>query len=213
MSLKVLIHLLRPYLDYLPFIAHVVEVIKEINSMSGINKAIAVLTLKSREHILSVGGTCSWALNRAHARRYEFAVCTRNANTRTAEGPEKHGAAFLIGRIVDVVPSPENPDRWLLQFGEYAEVALADTWAKGWRNPVRYTTFEDLGIKLDELVFKPMPEQAAFALSESAIGPDRGADVPDESDQALKLTIAEAKEGLSAMFGVPVEAIEITIRA
>jgi hypothetical protein len=181
--------------------------------MSGINKAIAVLTFKSREHILSVGGTCSWALNRAHARNYEFAVCTRNANTRAAEGPEKHGAAFLIGRIVDVVTSPENPDRWLLQFSEYAEVAVPDTWGKGWRNPVRYTTLEDLGIKLDELVFKPMPEHAALALSESAPGFDRGTDVPDEDDQTLKLTIAEAKEGLSAMFGVPVEAIEITIRA
>lgn len=181
--------------------------------MSEINKAIAVLTFKSREHILSVGGTCSWALNRAHARNYEFAVCTRNANTRAAEGPEKHGTAFLIGRIADVVTSPENPDRWLLQFSEYAEVALPDTWGKGWRNPVRYTSLEDLGIELNELVFKPMPEQVALESSENVPSPNRGTDVPVEDDQTLKLTIAEAKEGLSAMFGVPVEAIEITIRA
>lgn len=174
-----------------------------------INKAIAVLTFKSREHILSVGGSCSWTLNRGHARNYEFAVCTRNANTRDAEGPEKHGAAFLIGRISDVVKSPENPDRWLLQFSEYAEVLLPDIWGKGWRNPVRYTTLEELGIDLNTLTFKPVPEPTspAQAVGGYAVAEDSEQDLP------LRLTIAEAKEGLSAMLGVPVEAIEITIRA
>ncbi|RUV00688.1 hypothetical protein EOB36_15955 [Mesorhizobium sp. M6A.T.Cr.TU.017.01.1.1] len=177
--------------------------------MHQINRAIAVLTFKSREHILSVGGTCSWALNRAHARKYDFAVCTRNANTRSAEGPESHGAAFLIGRISDVVTSPENPDRWLLQFSEYAEVAIPNTWGKGWRNPVRYTTLEDLGIDVNGLVFQPMPEPTPG----SEVGTAQSGAASEEGGQPLKLTIAEAKEGLSAMFGVPVEAVEITIRA
>lgn len=178
--------------------------------MTQINPAIAVLTFKSTEHILSVGGTCSWALNRAHARKFQYVVCTRNANTRTAEGPEKHATGFLVGRIADVVPSPEYPERWLIQFSEYAEIAQPDVWGKGWRNPVRYTSLEDLGIDLASLKWKPMPEPVATATEIAS--PVQDADVQEDED-SLKLTIAEAKEGLSATFGVPIEAIEIIIRA
>jgi hypothetical protein len=39
-----------------------------------------------------------------------------------------------------------------------------------------------------------------------------GDGVDREAPQAAKLSIAEAKAGLAAFFGVPVEAIEITIR-
>ncbi len=181
--------------------------------MSEINKAIAVLTFKGKEQILSVGGTSSWALNRAHAQKYDFAVCTRNANTRSAEGPEPHGSAFLIGRISNVVTSPENPDRWLLQFSEYAEVAIPNTWGNGWRNPVRYTTLEDLGIDFKSLVFKPMPEPTPPSDTADEPSPVVIEAMAAEAALPMKLTILEAKEGLSAMFGVPVDAIEITIRA
>lgn len=36
----------------------------------------------------------------------------------------------------------------------------------GWRNPVRYTTLEDLGIDPGSLTFKPMPAPAEAAASE-----------------------------------------------
>jgi len=112
----------------------------------------------------------------------------------------------LVGKINDVVPSPENPERWLIQFSEYAEISVPNVWGKGWRNPVRYTTLEDLGINPAHLEFKPMPDAVE---SEKKI---MDADA-QEDEKSLRLTIAEAKEGLSAAFGVPVEAIEITIRA
>ncbi|MEI8697247.1 MULTISPECIES: hypothetical protein [unclassified Mesorhizobium] len=97
----------------------------------------------------------------------------------------------------------------MLQFSEYAEVAIPNTWGKGWRNPVRYTTLEDLGIDVNGLVFQPMPEPTPG----SEVGTAQSGAASEEGGQPLKLTIAEAKEGLSAMFGVPVEAVEITIRA
>lgn len=174
--------------------------------------AIAVLTFKSREHILSVGGTCSWALNRANARKFEFAVCTRNANTREAEGPERHATAFLVGRISDVVPSPERPERWLIQLSEYAIVDIPNVWGKGWRNPVRYTSIEDLGIDPDTLNWQPMPEPDADAIVPAAKDEGDDIDADDDEPAPRPLTIAEAKAGLAETFGVSPDAIEITIR-
>lgn len=180
--------------------------------MNSINKAIVVITFKTRETILEDGGTSSWALNRIHARNFEYAVCTRNKHHEKSKGPEKHAAAFLVGRISDVVESTEMPGRWLLKFSEYAEVAMPDVWGKGWRNPVRYTTLNELGIDPDNLDFKSMPEPSAtndqdpavVAVSQNLLG---------EVGPPFMLTIAEAKLGLSSKFGVPVEAIEITIKA
>ncbi|WP_445502544.1 hypothetical protein [Microvirga sp. G4-2] len=169
------------------------------------NEVIAVFTFKSREHILSVGGTCSWALNRAHARQLPYAVCTRNAHHAHVEGHEPHSSAFLIGRVKDIVPSPEVPGRWLITFSEYAEIDLPNVW-KGWRNPVRYTTLEELGIDPATLDFKPMPSPAP----EAAPAQDAEDEVVEE--EVFKLTIAQAKLGLANAFGVSPDAIDITIR-
>lgn len=175
--------------------------------------AIAVLTFKSREHILGIGGTCSWTLNRANARKFEFAVCTRNANTRDAEGTEAHATAFLVGRIWDVVVSPENPERWLIQFSEYASVDVAGVWGKGWRNPVRYTSMEDLGIDPDTLDWQPMPDpEGAEAQADPEAATKESGSPAEDDGEPRRLTIAQAKAGLAATFGVGVDAVEITIR-
>ncbi len=166
--------------------------------------AIAVYTFKGRESILAHGGTSSWVLNRANARAFHWVVCTRNANDKSAEGPEPHGSAFLVARIAEIVPSPEPgfEDRWLIRFSEYADVAVLDAW-KGWRNPVKYTTLEELGIDPSTLDLKSMP---AGALTFSP------ADLALQEKSPFKLTIAKAKEGLANNFGVSPEAVHITIR-
>lgn len=170
------------------------------------DKAIAIFTFKSREHILAIGGTNSWALNRAHARTFPWVVCCRNANNPAAEGTEPHGSAFIVGRVKDIIPSPEPgwEHRWLIQMDEYAEVAIPQVW-QGWRNPVRYTTLEDLGIDPSTLTFMPMPAPAEAAIAE--IG-----EIEQAEDAPFTLTIARAKEGLANTFGVTTEAVEITIR-
>jgi len=162
---------------------------------------IAVFTGKSFDHILEVGGSQSWVLDRSNAKHYEYLVCCRSG-IDWVEGPEPHGSAFLVGRICDVVPSTEMEGRWLVKISEFAKVNIAKAW-KGWRNPVRYTDFEGLGIDPATLVFEPMPEPRAVS---------RAAIVASHSAATKPLTISEAKRGLAKAFGVSEDAIEITIR-
>jgi len=164
-------------------------------------KITVVFTAKSIERILREGGTSSWRLDRNHARRCAFAVCTRNAHADWVEGPEAHRSAFLIGKVSDVVPASDNKDRFLIQFSEYARVDIPEIW-KGDRNPVKYGTLEELGIDLTRLHWEPMP--ASREPIPEIVRP-KGTNVGP-------LTMAEAKSGLAIAFGVSPEAIEITIR-
>lgn len=165
------------------------------------DKSAVVFTAKSIERILREGGTSSWRLDRNHARRCTFAVCTRNAHADWVEGPEAHHSAFLIGKVSDVVPSPDHKGRYLIQFSEYARLNIPEIW-KGDRNPVKYDTLEELGIDFSTLRWEPMP---ASPRATPEFIPLKGTDVGP-------LTMAEAKTGLALTFGVPPEAIEITIR-
>lgn len=154
-------------------------------------KVIAVLTSKPLGHIVREGGTGPWTLNRKHAREHRFAVCIHKTGD--------HGTAFVVGRIKEVVTSPENPDRWLITFSEYAPITVPEAW-RGWRNPVRYTDLQELGIDPASLVFMAMPSTSAPA--SKSLSPQ----------EASNLTIEEAKMGLAKTFGVPVDSIEITIK-
>lgn len=164
---------------------------------------IAVLTGKSRSQIIADGGSGSWVLNLRHARKQQYAVCVRNDQNRDPEADEPHGLAFLVGRVNGLVRLPERNGiaRWRISFSDYAVVSVPGVW-KGWRNPVRYTTMEALGIDLDQLSFEPMPPTETPEVP--AVLPPGGG--------VKRLTIAEAKEGLAATFGVDPDAIEITIR-
>jgi len=172
-----------------------------------------VFTAKSIERILREGGTSAWRLDRNHARRCEFVVCTRNAHADWGDGAEAHHAAFLVGKISDVVPckpTPENDEvpenRFLIKFCEFARVDIPDVW-KGDRNPVKYRSAEDLGIDFSALKWEPMPER------DSAPAPVVATPSAANSKPSVgSLTMAEAKKGLALTFNVPPEAIEITIR-
>jgi len=173
-------------------------------------EALVVFTLKPVERILREGGTSSWRLNWARARRSRYAVCTRNAHDerRPAEASEPHHQGFLVGRIKDVVLSPDRPERKraLVEFSEYALISEDELW-KGDRNPVRYEKVEDLGIDFEGLDWQPMPErnETVAEVASPALGPRC-------ASRMQALTIAEAKAGLALSFGVAPEAIEITIR-
>jgi hypothetical protein len=167
-----------------------------------------VFTAKSVERILAEGGSSAWRLDRNRARRCEFVVCTRNARAEWGGGTEAHHAAFLIGKIRDVVAcaaTPENNEssehRYLIQFSQFARLNIPNMW-KGDRNPVKYEKLEDLGIDPSTLIWEPMPERVKA-----------NAPVEEVSKKGVTaLTMAEAKKGLALTFNVPPEAIEITIR-
>lgn len=164
------------------------------------DEVMVIFTAKSIETCLEVGGTQSWVLNRAHAQRCKYAILCRNAYTDWGDGKEPHGTAFLVGHISGVVPSTETEGRWLVKFDEYARLNIPNFW-QGWRNPVRYTTFDELSFSLDDKTFEPVPE---------VIEEPKRKEPPQTGTQD-KLTIAEAKKALASTFGVKPEAVEIII--
>lgn len=169
---------------------------------------IVVFTARGFAQILSEGGSQAWALDAQRARKCAYLVCTQNRhhNYDWARSEAPHGAAFLIGKIESVEPSPltEEP-RWLVRISEYARIDIPDAWDGG-RNPVRYLkSIKELGIDPATLHFEPMPEQPEDDQQANAAPHAEGGGV-------RPLTIAEAKKGLAAHFGVGIDAVEITIR-
>jgi hypothetical protein len=174
------------------------------------DKVPVVFTAKSIDRILEEEGTSSWRLDPNRARQCSFAVCTRNAYSKQVEGREAHRSAFLVGKIKDVVPSrtSTSPGRYLIQFSEFAHVNIPDAW-KGDRNPVKYSTLQELGIDPSLMKWQAMPEPSGTSMllpttpSPLIEAQSAAADVP--------LTLTQAKKGLALAFGVEPEAIEITI--
>jgi hypothetical protein len=168
------------------------------------HSAIAVFTADSRAEILAVGGSASWVVAEKQARRREFLVCIRNARDVDFADHEPHRTAFLVGRISGLIPhghDKKGMPRWVIKLSEYAEVAHPEAWGE-WRNPVKYTTLEELGIDPKRLKFKPMPPPTQ----------DLAPAISSPPAKAGALTIAEAKAGLALQFGVSPEAIEILIK-
>lgn len=177
---------------------------------------VVVMTARGPERILREGGSQAWVLNPVNAKKHEFLVTVQNRHNGAWGGAsEPHGTAFLIGRISEVVPSIEegSEGRYLIRISEYARISVDCGW-KG-RNPVRYTTLDELGIDLDGIEFQPMPSMEDEAVDEE-IGDEREPVSVSISDLPAKrsfLTIPEAKEGLAATLGVSIDKIEIIIKA
>lgn len=177
-------------------------------------RCVAVFTARSPNRVLKEGGSQAWALDPNRARTFPFLVCVQNQNNPHrdfSDASEAHGAAFLIGKISDVIPAPENPDsgRWQICIKEYCRHTVMNAW-KAWRNPVKYTTLEEMGINVDDLRFHSVAEvQEDLGGPPSRIMPpiqvaDDGSPIP--------ISIATAKVGLAAFYGVAPEAVEIVIR-
>jgi len=178
--------------------------------MSQPKTAIGVFEGNSTDTILSKGGSFSWVLNREVAKQCDYLICCRSF---TRDNQQKD-SAFLIGKISDIVPSPDpqkpTQKRWMIEFSEYAIVDLPDVWKK-WQNPVHYFRSEEiqefeekLGKSLDEVDFQPVMKAKQEPKPEAE---------PDLERDVKPLTIKEAKIGLAKFFGVDVNDIEIIIRA
>jgi hypothetical protein len=129
--------------------------------------AVVTFTTENVQTILSQGGSQAWHLDADRARRSEYLVCVQNRRHAEFREPgAAHRAAFLLGRISDVVPSPKRPDRWFIVISEFMELAIPDAWNQ--RYPVQYTMLEDLGIDPGNLPpFRPvLPPAAAKGFGE-----------------------------------------------
>lgn len=173
------------------------------------NDATLVFTAKSIDRILKEGGTSAWRLDRNHARQRPFVICTRNAKASWVEGQEAHRSAFLVGKVLDVVPcgpTPENDEspkhRFLIQFSEFARIEIEDVWSKGDRNPVKYVSLENFGIDASKLNWEQMPTLSESDDQHRTLGPI----------SVAPLSIADAKRGLALAFNVAPSSVEITIR-
>jgi hypothetical protein len=170
-------------------------------------RILVVFTFRSINQLLAEGGSQAWALNQANARRCSYVVCTRNRHHEDASQQEEHGAAFLVGKISGVEEAPDDPARFLVRFDRYALVKPQPIIWPGARNPVWYVDdFADIQIDESGLEWLPMPEVGS---TEST-----GAVAHQEvlSLRSDRMTIADAKAGLAATFGVSPDHIEITIR-
>jgi len=154
------------------------------------------------------GGSQAWALDPAHARRCSYVVCTWNESGEFAKvNGLEHRQAFLVAPITAVEPARENPGRYILRFTEFTRINVPNVW-HGQRNPVSYTTLEDLGID-------PTGPGAVSETTASVVPP---AEMPrltgslSATHEAFPLAIRAAKPRLAAYYEVPVEAIEIVIR-
>jgi hypothetical protein len=167
---------------------------------------IVVFTGKGLTTILSTGGSEGWKLDPQRARKCAYLVCTQNRHgrePRNAEAP--HGAAFLAGKISGVEPVLGEDGRWPVRISEYAPLEKSNVWDGG-HNPVRYAELQNLGIDPATLDFRPIPQ--SFKMKGEPAEMRNMASIND----VRPLSLAEAKQGLAAHFGVSVNSIEITIR-
>ncbi len=169
---------------------------------------LLVFTMEPPELILSQGGTQEWKVREWRAKQCRYVICVQNQfghyRDWTCRPTQPHGSAFLIGRIADVVATTE--DRYLIKISDYSRINLPDFWPGG-QMPVRYRSLADVGVDPDSLDFAP--------IENSGIGSERGPAPPRSNDAAPEvrpLSLADAKRGLAATFGVRPESIEITIR-
>ena len=151
-------------------------------------------------------GSRAWALNAERARKIPYLVCTQNLHHPDRdfrEASANHGAAFLVGKISDIIPCviDRRPNRWKICISEYAYCNVPDAWG-GYQNPVSYTTLEELGVNLPSLNFHKVPEQQD--VDEDA--------VQTREEDSSPLSIAQAKPRLAAYYEVGQDAIEIVIR-
>ncbi len=165
------------------------------------------------ERIKREGGSQSWILNPSRARQCVYLVCTQNQHHPDrgfSDATEPHGTGFLVGRISKLTRVIDPPtvegepgqERWLIEISEFAAINIPDLWG-GWRNPIHYTSLEELGIAPESLHFEKLRDEERD---------EPGA--PESVSESLTraLTIADAKMGLALTYGVSPEAIEIVIR-
>jgi hypothetical protein len=143
---------------------------------------VIVFTGESLEQLLANGKTGNWKAKRESLEKRRFVIATHNRRAEWGDRKGDHGAAFLVGRIVNIEESPE-PWRKAIVFDQYALVDIPAAWPTGNRNPVAYIKLSTLGIDPGKLEWKQVERR------EQAISTDTSlvAAPADVIDQARKM--------------------------
>lgn len=158
------------------------------------SNVLAIHTFKSVDHMIAEDSYIrAWRLKPQNTRDCEYVVCIRNTSDPRYEGDDPHDAAFMIAQLDPgaVEPDDQMPTRHRIKVSRYALLPnLPNRW-HGSRNPVHYTTLENLDICLDGLqwIEAPRPGPAPFSL-----------------------TPEQAKVGLAQHFGTTPDKIGITVQ-
>ena len=158
---------------------------------------IIVFTARSPSRIVKEGGSQAWVLNPARAKLCKWVICAQNLHNPDhafSDATEPHGSAFLVGKISAITPSEEEGlgDRWLIEISEFARIEKPGVW-KRWRNPVRYASLAEVGIKVADLKFEPMPKTTRAASPQEAKTP-----WPPATYQTVPLHTASAATGIAS---------------
>lgn len=163
---------------------------------------VIVFTGKDLNAMRKDGGSGHWKAKSDRINEATYLVAVRNIREQWASKDVQHGTAFLVGKITATVES-ERDDRVVIGLSEYATIHVENAWQKltnGQRYPVTYMESGDvqelLGVNFGDLDWQPFEES----------------NMPGKTS-APSSPIAAAKATLAAQLGIPVESIEIIIRA
>jgi hypothetical protein len=92
----------------------------------------------------------------------------------------------------------------VIVFDRYASLNTSNVWPNGFRNPVCYTTLEDLGINSEELKWKEFPGGSRPAISSK----DEDAD----ERQLPSAVLEKAKLMIAASLSIAPSAVKILIQ-
>ena len=164
---------------------------------------VIVFTAKDVNKTIEQGGSGNWKLNAERVKKCDYLILTANSrHPSSMHQKEKHGHAFLIGRISGLTQDTyddlgnKESNRWIIQFSEYAVIDLPNAWG-GFQNPVKYADLSEFPIDPEQLDWKPFPTDQIINQTHKGIP---------------ALTIEEAKSGIAKKLGITSECIEITIR-
>lgn len=168
---------------------------------------IAVTTEDPATEILAARNSAAWSINvRRWTGQLRYLLCIRKS------GGERR--AFLICKNLRFVQDIDATNRskgkrrkYAIEFDEFAVVDTPAKWKKS-QNPVQFGELSDLlpkGTIPSEFQKAPPKKPNAPRFSYSRKQPDNAG--------ITGMSVAEAKRALAARFGVPEEAITITIQA
>lgn len=184
-------------------------------SVPAVDPALLLFTVEGADLILKRNWSGFHRINPDRARQFAYAVLCQNANCGGdkvdwdfATGDQAHGSGFMVAKITAVVPSPQVPDRYNIEFSEFAPINIPGLW-KGWRYAVNYqNTLQSLGLDPATLTFQPMPPPTVEDTPPTAAaGVTAEVDAPALQDDAM----ADIERFAAKRLNVDVADLEIAV--